>query len=76
MVGASQGVLEHLVGDDGATVSKAKEGVISEDSLDAHSASVEHGLMGQGREGLQGIKIQHFISAATDSFGGCELLDI
>ena len=52
MVGASQGVLENLVGDDGAGISEAEQRVISEDCLDPHCAGMEHSLVSQGRKRL------------------------
>lgn len=43
--------LEQLIGDDGTGVSEAKERVVREDGLQAERLRVEHGLVGERREG-------------------------
>ena len=45
--------LQELVGDDGASISKTKQGVIGEHCLDSHRSSVENTFMAQCTEGLQ-----------------------
>lgn len=45
--------LQELVGYDGASVGKTKQGVIGEDCLDSHGSSVENTFMAQRTEGLQ-----------------------
>ena len=45
-----QNNLQELVGDDGTGVSKAKEGVVCEDSGQGHGASVEDSLMAESTE--------------------------
>ena len=53
MIDVGENDLEELVGYDGASIGKAKQGVIGEDRLDSHGSSVENTFMAQRTEGLQ-----------------------
>ena len=53
MIDSSQWEFENFICDYWTSVCEPKEGVVSEDGLDAHGASVKHRLVGQGGEGLQ-----------------------
>jgi hypothetical protein len=46
---------EHLVCEDGASVGKAKEGVICKDGFEAHCFGVEDGFVAEGGEGSVGV---------------------
>ena len=53
MIDVGENDLEELVGYDGASIGKTKQGVIGEDRLDSHGSSVENTFMAQCTEGLQ-----------------------
>lgn len=50
MVDVSQNYLQKLVGDDGAPVSEAEEGVVSEDGGDSHGAGMHNPLVAECAE--------------------------
>ena len=50
MMYVRQDDLQELVGDDGAAIREAKEGVVSEDRTDSHGAGVHDAFMAQGTE--------------------------
>lgn len=52
MVDVGENDLKELVGYDGASISKTKQGVIGEDCLDSHGSSMENTFMTQRTEGL------------------------
>ena len=58
--------LQELVGDDGASIGKTKQGVISEHRLDSHGSSVENTFMAQCTEGLQ-IKENTLVLWSTEA---------
>ena len=53
MINICQYDLQKLVGYDGASISKTKQGVIGEDGLDSYGSSMENTFMTQCTEGLQ-----------------------
>ena len=52
MIDISQRELENGIGEDGACISKSKEGVVGENCLESHRLGMKHGLMGHCRKRL------------------------
>lgn len=63
MVYVCEYYLKELVSQDGAAISKAKEGVVCEDSGQAHGASMQDTLMTQSAEGSMAM---HYSDGLTD----------
>ena len=61
MCAVGQREAEDFVSQDGTSVCKSKETVVSEYCSQAHSASMEHGFMAQGRESLWEQPVNVFI---------------